>query len=129
MSAYEFALGAAFDSLRLPPEHLVFANRFIALESFTESEPGPQSVFEGLAARHPSSRVCVHDACVPEPQPGETLVFVSRLAQTAPNEVALAILTYHYVEGTVFGDGYRMRLIHDGEAWVPLRVVQEWVPE
>jgi hypothetical protein len=129
--AYDAAITAALDSLRLPAERLVFPHRFISLESFMDSEPGPRSVFEDLAARYPASSVCApaHAACIPEPEPGETMVFVSRLAEMMPGEVALAVVTYHYTEGNVFGDGFRMRLTYDGERWIPLRVVREWVPE
>lgn len=128
---YDVALRAAFDSLRLRPEGLVIVDRFIALERFLGyTEPGPAALFTALAAQFPGSRVCTHDACAREPAPGETLVYVSRLAYTTPSEVALAVMTYHQGQGdNVFGDGYRMRLTFDGRAWVPLRVVQEWVPE
>ena len=126
-AAYREALGAVFDTLRWTPARLVFADRFVMLGSFTDTEAGPRDLFDALARGYPGSRVCSYEECTPSD--GETLVFVSRISRPDHETARLAVLTYIHQEGNVFGDGWRLELGYRDGRWALADLAQVAVPE
>lgn len=126
-AVYFEALGAVLDTLGLPPERLVFPDRFVALGSFTDTESGPRDLFETLAGHYPRSRVCSYEDC--SATDGETMVLVSRIPTPVSDTAHVAITTYIYEEGNVFGDGWRLRLGYADQHWGLTSFARFHVPE
>jgi hypothetical protein len=112
---YVEALRTVFDSIGLPAEDLVFPDRFIGFGPTDEIEPATPGVPLALAERYPRSRVCDRPDC--GAVPGETMVLVSRVRAEGPDQAEVAVNTWTYAEGNVFGDGFEMRLAYDGGSW------------
>jgi len=125
---YDAALRAVLDTIGISPDdRLLFADRYITFEELMNSEAGPPEALHDLARRYRNSRVCRSGDC--PPVDGDTQVLVSRVWAPAPGEAELAVLTYVYYRGGIFGDGHRVRLLHDGRSWVVEDVQRVVVPE